>query len=121
MAKKQSTSASVSLWTWVVVAGLAVSIALGAFMMSRQPASSKAASAKGHLVMPDHVPPEPTWLKNALQPVREAYVYAASHHDELQYIPCYCGCGAMHANNYACYFKRNGAGQVTGYDEHAYG
>lgn len=121
MAKKPSTSASVSLWTWVIVAGLAISIALGAFLMNRPSAAAKGASASKHLTMPDHVPPEPTWLKNALQPVREAYVYAASNHDELQYIPCYCGCGSIHVSNSACYFKRNAAGTAVGYDEHAYG
>lgn len=119
MGKKQrKVSGPMWLCTLVIVAGLAVSIALGAFMFSR-PASPKAAAQQ--MKMPDHVPPQPGWLTNALESVREAYIYAASNHDKLQYIPCYCGCGPGHASNSECYFQRDSRGTVTDYEQHAYG
>ena len=117
--KQQKAQQSVSLWTWVIVAGLAVSISLGAFLVSRGSPEPKASAQK--LTMPDHVPPQPDWLKSALQPVREAYIYAASNHDKLQYIPCYCGCGPGHINNSECYFRRDPNGNVIDYEQHAYG
>jgi len=51
------------------------------------------------------------------------YTWAAAHHDELQYFPCFCGCdkSAGHASNSSCYFKRDGNGQITAYDQHSYG
>lgn len=119
MAKKQHVSSSSgSLWVLAVAAVLAVSVGLGAFLMSRP--SSKPTVAQ-RMEMPNTVPPMPDWLKGALQPVKEAYIFAASHHDELQYIPCYCGCGGNHPSNSACYFRRDQKATVTAYDQHAYG
>jgi hypothetical protein len=34
------------------------------------------------------------------------YRYAVEHGDELQYIPCFCGCGRLgHQSNRDCYIK----------------
>lgn len=65
----------------------------------------------------------PMWLLSADLQVEEDYTWAASHHDELQYIPCYCGCymNAGHTDNFACYFKRKQDGSIAGYDNHAVG
>ena len=39
--------------------------------------------------------------------VRRAYEYAAGPQQSLQYIPCYCGCGASgHKDNLGCYVQR---------------
>jgi len=73
------------------------------------------------MAMPDGFPQEPGWYKNAIGPVKEAYLAAAYNHDVLQHIPCYCGCGSVHASNSACYFTRDAQGEVTAYDQHAYG
>jgi hypothetical protein len=38
--------------------------------------------------------------------IKEAYVFAAQHPEVLQYMPCYCGCGAdhhQHRSNYDCF------------------
>lgn len=38
--------------------------------------------------------------------IKEAYVFAAQHPEVLQYMPCYCGCGAdehKHRSNYDCF------------------
>lgn len=67
--------------------------------------------------------PIPAWLAKADKSVIADYTWAAAHHDELQYFPCFCGCdqSAGHASNSSCYFKRDGAGQIIAYDQHSYG
>ena len=38
--------------------------------------------------------------------IRGLYRYAVEHGDELQYIPCFCGCGRFgHTSNRDCYVK----------------
>jgi hypothetical protein len=49
----------------------------------------------------------------------EAYQYAMEHPMVLQWIPCYCGCGAMgHGSNLDCYIEPSATGSVV-FDEHA--
>jgi hypothetical protein len=52
--------------------------------------------------------------------IRALYEYAMEHGDELQYIPCFCGCGRFgHRSNRDCYVKAfNPDGSVT-YTSHA--
>ena len=47
--------------------------------------------------------------------IRELYQYAVEHGDELQYIPCTCGCGRFgHQSNRECYIKTfHGDGSLT--------
>lgn len=47
--------------------------------------------------------------------IERLYRYALEHGDELQYIPCFCGCGRFgHKNNQDCYIKSfNPDGTVT--------
>jgi hypothetical protein len=47
--------------------------------------------------------------------VRGLYRYAVEHGDELQYIPCFCGCGRFgHTSNRDCYIKAlNSDGTLT--------
>lgn len=105
----------------VVVAVVAVSLAAGAFFFSRP--APKPAAAQTMKDMAAHLPPgpEPGWLKGALQPVKDAYTFAAVNHDTLQYIPCYCGCGPDHKDNSSCYYRRDNQGTATAYEQHAYG
>lgn len=64
----------------------------------------------------------PVWLLSADRQIQEDYIWAASHLEELQYIPCYCGCTPFgHTDNFSCYFKRNEKGAITAYDNHAVG
>jgi hypothetical protein len=38
--------------------------------------------------------------------IQSLYRYAVDHGDELQYIPCFCGCGRFgHQSNLDCYIK----------------
>ena len=47
--------------------------------------------------------------------IQRLYRYAVEHGDELQYIPCFCGCGRFgHASNRDCYIKAsNDDGTLT--------
>ncbi len=46
----------------------------------------------------------PQEVGEALEPVREAYEFAASHPEVLEQMPCYCGCKIMgHASNLDCF------------------
>lgn len=47
--------------------------------------------------------------------VQALYRYAVEHADDLQYIPCSCGCGGVgHTSNRDCYIKSfNGDGTLT--------
>ena len=69
-----------------------------------------------------NIGPLPASMAGALPIVVDEYRWAAAHHEELQYIPCYCGCGEFgHASNSACYFKRDAAGTIVDFDNHAVG
>lgn len=67
--------------------------------------------------------PIPDWLASAGKQMIADYTWAASHHDDLQYFPCFCGCyqSAGHVSNSECYYKRGAGNQITAYDSHAYG
>lgn len=68
-----------------------------------------------------NAPPIPTWLATGDPTVLAEYRWAAAHHDELQYVPCYCGCTATgHTSNATCYFRWDKDGNIQGYDNHAF-
>ena len=48
------------------------------------------------------------------------YRYAIEHGDDLQYIPCFCGCGRFgHASNRDCYIKSMSADGTITFTSHA--
>jgi len=52
--------------------------------------------------------------------IRELYRYAVEHGDELQYIPCFCGCGRFgHTSNGDCYVKAFNADGTLTFTSHA--
>lgn len=54
--------------------------------------------------------------------VQEAYRFAIANPDELQYIPCYCGCGRMgHTSVRSCYVKKDHPDGSLTFDDHALG
>jgi len=56
----------------------------------------------------------PVQYQSAPQQVRDAYSWAATHQNILQYIPCYCGCGTNgHENNFDCFVKSREANGET--------
>ena len=49
----------------------------------------------------------------------QAYHYAMAHPEVVQWMPCYCGCGAMgHGSNLDCYFEPRADGSIV-FEEHA--
>lgn len=61
----------------------------------------------------------PSFLEPLSEQVRTAYKTAATVTDQLQYIPCYCGCGesAGHENNLNCFIKEINEDGVV-WDDH---
>jgi hypothetical protein len=64
----------------------------------------------------------PDKIAKAPAEVREAYDYAVRAPKSLQYIPCYCGCGASgHKNNQDCYVQTFATNGWVVLDLHGYG
>lgn len=62
----------------------------------------------------------PAWLQGYPPEVREAYEYAATHQDVLDYMACYCGCeNHGHDSNASCYVKDIGPDGKIEWDSHA--
>ena len=57
----------------------------------------------------------PDFAGPSLPDIHRLYAYAVERGDELQYIPCFCGCGRFgHKSNRDCYIKSfNGDGTLT--------
>jgi len=57
----------------------------------------------------------PDFAGPSLPDIRRLYAYAVEHGEELQYIPCFCGCARMgHKSNRDCYIKSfNSDGTLT--------
>jgi hypothetical protein len=52
--------------------------------------------------------------------IRGLYRYAVEHGDELQYIPCFCGCGRFgHTSNRDCYIKAFNTDGTLTFTSHA--
>lgn len=84
------------------------------YLTSRPPKADYSA-----LKLPDGIE-QPVWMPLAPQSLKEIYAFAYEHQEELQYIPCYCGCAPGHKDNYECYWKKDETGALI-YEEHAYG
>ena len=60
----------------------------------------------------------PAYTHNTAR-TEEAYLYAMEHPLVMQWIPCYCGCGAMgHGSNLDCYYEPHSGGSIV-FQEHA--
>lgn len=54
--------------------------------------------------------------------VQEAYRFAAAHSEDLETIPCYCGCNGLgHRNNLECYLTPESTPDNLVFDNHALG
>lgn len=98
----------------VTLTGLAAGCASGS-------SSNRAGASQSARSFPEHFPKEPSWYQGTVKPMKEAYLLAANNQDVLQYMPCYCGCGEFHRDNFACYFQRNEKDEVVAFDRHASG
>lgn len=62
----------------------------------------------------------PDLVTKAPLSVRQAYEYAASSQQVLQFIPCFCGCGSIgHRDNLSCFVERFASGGWVVLDPHA--
>ena len=60
----------------------------------------------------------PEFVSGAAERTQTAYAYAVSRPDVLQWLPCYCGCGAMgHTSNLDCFIKPTEDAPVV-FEEH---
>lgn len=49
----------------------------------------------------------PAMFHSAPASVQEVYRYAVAHHDELQWMPCFCGCVDQgHTSNFDCFVSQ---------------
>lgn len=86
-----------------------------------------AASGSGSSVTTDGIGDQVQTLPRGQLPVfagsgeiRDLYRYAVEHGDELQYIPCFCGCGRLgHEHNRDCYIKRFNTDGTLTFTSHA--
>lgn len=79
------------------------------------PLSLAGCSASADMPMPDYVQDAPVRVK-------EAYLYAVSHPDDLAAVPCFCGCGGMgHASNLSCFVSGINDDGTPIFDSHASG
>jgi hypothetical protein len=63
----------------------------------------------------------PDSIRQGPPEVRDAYRFALANRDTLQYIPCYCGCGADgHRSNYDCYIKEIRPDGTATFSDHAF-
>ncbi len=77
--------------------------------------TSCAAESSPNMAMPDYVQSAPARVK-------DAYLYAAAHPDDLAAVPCYCGCGNMgHKSNLSCFVSGNTKEGAPIFEPHASG
>lgn len=106
------------LWTVVILAVVAAAV-FGGRGLARNRAEAVAVPPDGAI---PGAGPMPGWLQAADPSIQKEFVWAALHKQELQYIPCYCGCMAQgHTSNADCYYDFDGSGTITQYDSHAFG
>ena len=62
----------------------------------------------------------PQFAERGTPDIRRLYQYAVEHGDELQYIPCTCGCVKFgHKSNRDCYVKSFNANGTLTFTSHA--
>lgn len=98
-----------------------VALAGGALAACAAPAlaTAPAPTANALLAMPLHSM-WPGRYAQAPQAVREAYAFAVDHEAQLRYIPCFCGCGPGHRDNWDCFVKEETAPDTFILDPHGF-
>lgn len=104
-------------WALLLIGAVVISLVVSGIYMISRPAKHLNAHA-------GHLPPsieQPVWMTTANPGTKESYAFAATNFEILRYIPCYCGCDGEHKDNFECYYQHDGNGNITGYQDHAYG
>ena len=107
---------ALSPWLILGIGALVIALLVGGVYAINRPASRM---SHGEMHLPEGVQ-QPVWMDTAPASLKELYAFAYAHQEELQYIPCWCGCAPGHVDNYTCYWKRDEQGALA-YEEHAYG
>ena len=77
-------------------------------------------TAHAYALAPESILPED--VRRASPAVREAYRFAIANQDTLQYVPCFCGCGADgHTSNASCYLKHSSTPERLVFDRMSLG
>lgn len=104
---------SVSKLLYILVPGIVV-VVVGVLVVGLLNGSSGNSGNASNLMYPPYAASLPNTVK-------VAYDYAVQHSDDLQYIPCFCGCGqhSGHMSVHDCFVKY---GHLTGgpvaFDDH---
>ncbi|HSG87357.1 MAG TPA: PCYCGC motif-containing (lipo)protein [Candidatus Limnocylindrales bacterium] len=85
-------------------------------------ASMTPGEAAGEVPTPDEVAAawamRPDYVAQSNQATQAAYAFAIARPDVIEWLPCYCGCGAMgHASNLDCFIKPTDGAPVV-FEEH---
>jgi hypothetical protein len=106
------SGAATRLWSWLpVIVGLSVVVATGLWFGGLLPSRSGAERQSATTALVTGAAPSnqpmPDFISSATPRVQEAYTYAAAHGDELQQMPCYCGCGVHSGHRWVrdCFVK----------------
>jgi Protein of unknown function with PCYCGC motif len=104
--------AAARLRSWLpIVVGLAVVVGtglwFGGLLPSRSGAERQGAAPATFAGAAPSNQQLPAFISAAAPRVQEAYTYAAAHGDELQQMPCYCGCGVHSGHRWVrdCFVK----------------
>ncbi len=102
------------LWVLLPALLLTISLVLSACQAvdgnGLKPYTAADAQAASNILFPKYVTAD----------VQDAYKFAVSHPDVLEYIPCYCGCGrsGAHANTLDCFIEGVEADGSIRFEDH---
>ena len=95
---------------YVMVPALVVVLASGIWLLTAQAKPSA----------PSESPQFPAWVQAKGPKAQQAYAQAVAHREDLQYIPCYCGCGNLgHRAVVDCHVASVSADGSITYEQHA--
>jgi hypothetical protein len=111
--KRRKAGRRSNLNVWWLIGGLAAVLIVGAVGVSVY---------RGVIVVQQSAELElPAWVRSGSEKVQSSYAAATLHAEELQYIPCYCGCGGFgHASVIDCFISGTDASGAPIYADHAY-
>jgi hypothetical protein len=118
--------AGVSLLATIAISAASTSARASVDKQASSPKSQTSAKGGAPSAVRKTTPPLPAMGFAPVRPmeiVRATYDFAAQHPEILQYVPCFCGCGADgHKANDACFVARRDArGNVLEWDTHGFG